>query len=266
MTWTRIAPIAATLVLGASAACVTSVHADQARPASTPDTTVSAGYAGTASAEFCEAFVALELSFGRMPDDPAFTEEFLATEVAPLLPVIQDNAPTDIATEVGIRVAAEELAMTGDESLFDAPEYAAASAVIYPALEAACGLPTVSVSAVDYTFEGVSETLAGGPTLFVMQNTSAAGEFHVMVIIQLNDGDDVTLDEMLSMPEDEALLHVAAEYVVAADAASSGGAIVDLAPGRWIYLCPIPVGTAHGEQGSGPPHFVEGMSGEFVVG
>ena len=46
-----------------------------------------------------------------MPDDPALTEGFLATEVAPLLPVIRDNAPADIASEVGVRVAAEELAI-----------------------------------------------------------------------------------------------------------------------------------------------------------
>jgi hypothetical protein len=51
-----------------------------------------------------------------MPDDPALTEGFLATEVAPLLPVIRDNAPADIASEVGVRVAAEELAITGDDS------------------------------------------------------------------------------------------------------------------------------------------------------
>ena len=251
------------MLLGTSAACAATAHADGIRPATTPDDTPAAG--GTAISEFCDAFVALELSFARMPDDPALTEEFLATEVAPLLPVITDNAPADIAAEVGVRVDAEALALTGDESLFESPEYAEASAVVYPALEAACGLPTVAVSAVDYTFAGVPETLAGGPTLFVMNNDSEAAEFHVIVVMQLNEGDDVTLDELLSMPEDEALQHVASEYVAAAEPGSVGGAIVDLEPGRWIFLCPVPVGTAHGEEGTGPPHFVEGMSGEFVV-
>jgi hypothetical protein len=188
-----------------------------------------------------------------------------AEDGVPRLPVISDNTPADIAAEVGVRVEAEALAITGDESLFDSPEYAEASAVIYPALEAACGLATVAVSAVDYTFGGVPETLAGGPTLFVMHNESEGGEFHAMVIMQLNDGDDVTLDELLSMPEDEALQHVASEYVVAAEADSVSGAIADLTPGRWIYICPIPVGTTHGEEGTGPPHSVEGMSGEFIV-
>ena len=44
-----------------------------------------------------------------------------------------------------------------------------------------------------------------------------------------------------------------------------GMLVADLAPGEYVAVCFIPVGTMPDHEGTGPPHFVEGMKQEFTV-
>lgn len=226
--------------------------------------------AGTASASFCEGFTALDQAFAQAPEDPAEMEPFLAETVTPALEQVRSDVPEEVAEPVGVMLdTADQVVATGDMAAFQTPEFAAAQGEVYPELGGLCGFEQVDVTAVDYAFEGVPAELPAGTTVFTLDNTSAAGELHEMVLIKLAEGDDTTLEELFTMSEEEASAHfdpASPPVAVFAAADQVGGTSVELTPGRYVYACFIPVGTTSFEtEGSGPPHFMEGMSGELTV-
>ncbi len=98
-----------------------------------------------------------------------------------------------------------------------------------------------------------------------MLSNEADTEFHEIGLVKLKDGVDVPLDELFSMPEEESEKLIESFSAAYAAAGTVSGTTVDLTPGRWVYACFIPVGTTADTEGTGPPHFMEGMSGEFTV-
>ena len=267
MNVTRSTAAAIAVLLGASASFAATAHAESTPPDSAPPggpaSTVE--FTGTASPEFCDSFFGVDTAFAQVPEDPAEAADYFTAEIEPLLPILTDNAPESIATEVGVMVAGATAAGAGDPSQLETPEMAAAEGVVYPALEVECGYQAVNVLATDFAFGGIPETLAPGRSVFVMLNESEGDEFHVMFLVHLNDDVDLSLEDILAMPEEEALQYAASLTSIEAAPGATGGVVVDLVPGRWIYLCPIPVGSVGGTEGTGPPHFVEGMAGEFIV-
>lgn len=220
-----------------------------------------------ASPAFCDAFVELDLAFAAAPgDDPDAIGPYIEAEIVPRLETVRANLPDDAADEVTVMAdAVEAVATTGDFSAFETPEFAAAAGFVYPYVGTACELQTVDVLARDYAFGGVPEQVEAGPTVFLLHNESEAGEAHEIAFARVNDDVDLTVDELLALPLEEAESMVEISGGVFAMPGAASGAIVDLTPGRWIYVCFIPVGSVDGAEGDGPPHFVEGMSGELVV-
>lgn len=235
-----------------------------------PDDTTAAdpsGFAGTASAEFCEGFVGIETALKNAPEDPAEMEAFVAEQVTPNLELVRQNLPAEVGADVSVMAdAVEQLAQTGDFSVMDTPEMTAASGVVYPYLADGCGLASMAGTAVDYGYEGLPDEVAAGTTVIVLTNESENDEIHEMGLVKLVDGDDISLEELLALPEVEQMEHI--EHfgggVFVAPGATSG-TVVDLTPGRWAYVCFIPIGSVHGEMGEGAPHFTAGMAGEFTV-
>ena len=140
----------------------------------------------------------------------------------------------------------------------------------HPFLADGCGWQAIDTKAVDFAFEGMPETLEAGTSVLTIENASEAGELHEVVLIKVTDeAADMSVEDILSLPEDEAMAYAdPASPPVAAFAApgASGGVSVELTPGRYIYSCFIPVGTTSMEApGSGQPHFMEGMAGELTV-
>lgn len=215
---------------------------------------------------FCEGFLGVEQAFAEAPQDASEMPAFIEERIRPNLDLVDGNEPEAIAEEVDVLTGAiEQVATTGDFSAFESPDFLEASATVYGSLDDACGIPVVELSARDYEFEGVPETLAPGPTSFVMANEG--GEAHELSLVKLGDDVELSLDELLALPEEEADQHIdtfAGGTFAPADATS--GTVAELTPGRWAYVCFIPVGSVDGADGSGPPHFVEGMAGEFTVG
>ncbi|CAN5606790.1 hypothetical protein BH24ACT4_BH24ACT4_13130 [soil metagenome] len=220
-------------------------------------------------AAFCEGFLGLEQAFAEAPENeneaeiPAFVEE----RIDPNLALIDGNEPENIAEDVQtMTTAVREATSTGDFSALETPEFLAASVTVYRSLDDACDANVVEFSAVDYDYEGVPDTLPAGVTSFVMTNDSAAGEAHEFSLVKLSDDTELGIEELLDMPEEEANQHIetfAGGTFAPADAAS--GMVSELTPGRWAYVCFIPVGSVGETEGTGPPHFVEGMAGEFTV-
>jgi hypothetical protein len=224
----------------------------------------------TAGADFCEGFVALDQAFATPPEDPAGMEAFLSEQVAPALDRVRSDVPAEVAEPVGTMVAtADEVVASGDMSAFEDPAFASAQGEVYPQLGGLCGFEQVDVTAVDDGYEGFPAQLAAGTAVVTLDNASAAGELHEMVLIKLAEGDRTSLDDLFAMSEEEAADHfdpTSPPVAVLAAADQVGGTSVELTPGRYVYACFIPVGTTSFEaEGAGPPHVTEGMAGELAV-
>jgi hypothetical protein len=141
----------------------------------------------------------------------------------------------------------------------------------------------VEVVAVDYRFGGLPGSAPAG-TRFTLRNESAA-ELHELVVLRLPDTEERSVEQLLALPEEELDFLADSEptMVLIAPPGADGQAVVGdgtvLEPGRYAVLCAIPVGadpTAYLEAAQtgdgppdvegGPPHFVEGMFAELVVG
>jgi hypothetical protein len=96
-------------------------------------------------------------------------------------------------------------------------------------------------------------------------------EAHELAIIRKNDGVELTLADLMDLPETDAeqmTTYVGATFVGPTGARSN--LVVDLAPGNYIAVCNVPAGTTVAEDGSftegtGQPHVMLGMSFEFSV-
>ena len=137
------------------------------------------------------------------------------------------------------------------------------------------------VTAHDYYFEGLPTSVPAGTTLgFANQGT----EFHELALARKNDGVTETWDELLALPEEEALAKVTVfAPLFAAAGTTAEGTIALEQEGEYIALCFIPQGTAGTIElpdpsavpdpsapppeglGSGTPHFLLGMMQEFTV-
>ncbi len=95
----------------------------------------------------------------------------------------------------------------------------------------------------------------------VQTMTAAVGE-----VTSTGDFSAFETEELLEMPEDQAEQHIETfAGGTFAPAGAAAGTVTELTPGRWAYVCFIPVGSIGDTEGSGPPHFVEGMAGELTV-
>jgi hypothetical protein len=156
--------------------------------------------------------------------------------------------------------------------------------------EAASG-PVIDVTAVDYAFENLPTSVPSGTSLTL---TNGGQELHEMIVVRKNDGVTESFDDLLALPEEEALQKVTTVGVLFAapgESASMGigasGAPEPLTSialteeGEYFALCAIPQGTTEMpdfgatpmESGApagsmapqGPPHFVLGMRQAFTV-
>jgi hypothetical protein len=143
---------------------------------------------------------------------------------------------------------------------------------------------TVAVTAVDYEFEGLPDSVDAGTT-FTITNESEA-EAHELVAILLPEDETRSAEELLALPEEELgeLAQIEPAFVIIAGPGEEGMAVLGdgslTEPGRYLFACFIPLGAdpeefldapeGTGTEGppeveGGPPHFTEGMFGEVTV-
>jgi hypothetical protein len=145
------------------------------------------------------------------------------------------------------------------------------------------GATPVEVAMVDYDYEGLPDTVPAG-TRFSVVNRSD-GEVHELVAFRLPDGEDRSVDELLTLPPDQLGPALGGEPALVLIAAPGGPMIAPVGdgtlrePGRYAVLCFVPTGAdpqafldalAESEGGppevpGGPPHFVQGMAAELTV-
>lgn len=140
---------------------------------------------------------------------------------------------------------------------------------------------TVEITAVDYAFEGVPDTVEAGTELTL--TNASEGEVHEMVVSRIDDDETRPLEELLGLSDEEAQEIAAFAGVAVAMPGEDGftpeGPVVLEEPGRYIMLCFIPTGADPAvyqeaiesgaqeapEVDGGPPHVAQGMAAEFLV-
>ncbi|MDQ3738852.1 MAG: hypothetical protein M3337_06760, partial [Actinomycetota bacterium] len=99
-------------------------------------------------------------------------------------------------------------------------------------------------------------------------------EVHEIILIRRNDDVTESFDELLALPEEEAMSKTTFAGAAFADPGEEGQAVVNLEAGEYIALCFIPEGTTPevmaemetgGTEPQGQPHFMKGMQHEFTV-
>ena len=205
---------------------------------------------------FCKGVVDVSLLFNKIEDEPTAKQQ---QKLDSYLDTIEENAPAELADQV-------QTAVTGArEGNFEDPNVNAAVTAVDEWVAENCGYTVVDVTAADFTFEGIPESLDTGVTLFRFTNEGA--ELHEIGIARIKG--DESVEEILELPEEEADSKV--QFV--------GGSFAAQGETRFLYtklkkagtygaVCFLPVGSTSEEAietADGPPHFAEGMFAEFEV-
>lgn len=210
-------------------------------------------------ANFCDTFLKIDAVGGPQGEDAAAAQAF-AAKIQPDLAILVKEAPDELGDAVKALSEATDKAAAGDAAAFESPEFGQAETTARTWLHENCGYQAVDVKGVDYAFEGITSTLEAGKTSFLFTNGSSS-EAHVMVIVRKKPGVTESTDELLALPEEEAMAKVEDVASTFAPPGQTSGVLADLTPGSYIMICPIPV---EGKDGN-PPHFVKGMLAEFTV-
>ena len=201
--------------------------------------------AGTAPADTASAETAAAGSVAAAGDPSAFCEAELAVEAA-----FSSGDPEAIGPAVEALTAAtpEELADVVPEVLANAetagpgsPEFDEPYGQMIEYVQANCGFAELDVAASEYSFGGIPEEVPAGPTIINLENIGE--EVHEIIIVRVNDGVDLTAEELLALPEEEAFASVTEVGGTFAMPGGIGHTVVDLQPGRHLALCFIPEGT-----------------------
>jgi hypothetical protein len=155
-----------------------------------------------------------------------------------------------------------------------------------PTTTGTAGGETVEITAVDYAFQGVPDSVEAGTT-FTLTNDSEA-ELHELVAFRLPDDETRSAEELFSDPANLESLGgdegPPDAVLVAAPGSDMPGPVVGdgsfTEPGRYLMACFIPTGVdpeaylnapenpdgpPQVEGADGPPHFTQGMYAEFTV-
>jgi len=286
---------------------------EEATDEATDDASPSAAPAGADVDEFCETLVDAEEAAAQGPDvdfETASPEEIQAAleafgeQINPLLDDLAASAPDEISSDVETLVALFREGIETGEDPNENPAFREADAAVSEYALAECGFETVEVTAVDYDFEGVPETIASSDaTGFRFSNEGE--EVHEMILFNLGD-DERPIDELLELPDEELEGVITFTSAAFAPPGEEDAIFTRLEPGRYGMVCFIPLGTTSleqleegpppeeggdpseaasgealaseeasstesgpppGEEGEegGPPHFTQGMVAEFMV-
>ena len=264
----------ATLAIGASTAASASTGTtepademtEHTEASHTMDTTAGSlavdGSAEASSPEaeaFCMAEIAVEAAANS--DDPA--------AAGPAVEAATAAAPAEAAPLLEAVIAN----IADPES----PEFAEAYGAMLDYMRANCGFAELNLAASEYAFGGFPPELPAGPTIVALENIGE--EVHEVVIMRINDEVTLSADELLALPEEEAMTMTTEQAFAFAFPGTVGQTVTDFTPGRYVALCFLPQGatpeiisqmggpedTAPAGAELGPPHFTLGMIHEFTV-
>lgn len=220
-------------------------------------------------AAFCEAVVDLDVASAGPPpvDFETATPEEIQTALAevsgmlePLVVAVEEVTPEDVADEVDTLAAAVR---SDDPAAFDSPEVAEAEATVDGWMIDNCGYEQITVTATDHEFQGLPDTLT--PGVRAVTFTNEGEEIHVAGVLRINDDVTESFEELLALPEEQAMQMAESAGGAFAPPGGSNTSFVRFETGRYGVFCPLPEGSIPPAEGTGPPHFVLGMLHELTV-
>lgn len=257
----RAVALGATMALGLTlVGCSTS-----AAPSSSPHSSSTPQAASVSGA--CQSLVRVDAvpQPGGGPDEPASPEALKAFGKAVLVPLRKAIAFSDHTLRTNLSVL-EPVAVAAAEKGTPIPEddekVNTAITGYHEWAHANCGYQNVDLMAVDYAFENLPDSLKAGPVSLSMMNHSDKGEIHVAVVLRSKDPQISTVEKLLAVPLPELEGSTEVLGVAAAPPGASGGILLDLKPGRYFVVCPVPVG---GDESSGDIHMAHGMASVLEV-
>jgi hypothetical protein len=137
----------------------------------------------------------------------------------------------------------------------------------------------VEVTAVEYEFQGLPETIAAGSTISL---TNGGEQPHEFVAIRIPDEETRPVSELVALPEEELGAVFGGEpepatvILAATGQTDTPGAVVGdgslSEPGRYAVVCFLPVGADNSilesegpPESDAPPHVSQGMFAEVTV-
>jgi hypothetical protein len=208
----------------------------------------------------CDAAVAYGAAFAQAPQEPAEFKSFAMDQLVPIADTLVDNLDGDAKKSAEtVRQAFVEIGNTGDPSLLEAPDTAAAIGAVGKAVHDGCDLQAVDIEAVEYTFQNAPTTLEAGRVSFALANTGV--EDHEMVLFKAADGVTEPLSDLLALPEEEGMAKLQFTGVTFGGPDTTNYVAVDLEAGTYFLVCFIPQGGGE----DGPPHFMAGMQSTITV-
>lgn len=127
-----------------------------------------------------------------------------------------------------------------------------------------CDVETIDVVAQEYSFSGLPDEVEAGYNLVNFTNDGT--EAHELVAVRINDDVDLSIEELIALPEEEAdsmITFIGATFAPPGETAV--GSLNLSEPGRYGVVCFVPVGSVGETEGDGPPHAMEGMTHEMTV-
>lgn len=225
--------------------------------------------------EFCTDLIEIQSSEPEIPEDATeeeagqLEEEFFENEFMPQAERIRDAAPEEVREDL-TRIV--EIFEEKGPGAFEDEEFGRLNTEVNTAAIDLCDAESIEVTAVDYSFQGVPSTIPAGRVGVNFENKGK--ELHEFVLLRKNDDTTESFDELLELPEEEAMEKVTSGFGAFAFPGSSDSRIIELEAGEYLAVCFIPVGLtpevaeaaeSGGEEPQGPPHFTQGMRAEFTV-
>lgn len=238
------------------------------------DTAATGTGTGTAAADtdsFCTDLIAIQATEPEIPEDATeeeaarIEEEYFQNELIPDARAVRDAAPAELRDDITQIV---EIFETKGPDAFEDEEFNRLNAEVNTTAMDVCDAERVDVTAVDYSFQGVPSTVPAGRVGIAFENTGK--ELHEFVMLRKNDDTTESFEQLLELPEEEAMQKVTTTFGAFAFPGAKDVRLVELEPGEYMAVCFIPVGltpeAAQSEQEpQGPPHFTQGMRAEFTV-
>ena len=160
----------------------------------------------------------------------------------------------------------EETSTTEGDAAEEDAEPTGICADLPPSEETAEGATITTVIAEDYEFFAAEALELGGKQTVTLINSGT--ELHELAIVKVDPSETRTLDELIASEEQPDTVTPVGFGVSCPETSVKFN--VDLtAPGRYIAICNIPVGTTPDSdpeaEPSGPAHATKGMAHEFTI-
>ncbi len=222
------------------------------------------------TADFCRTVVDIDKTVNSTPPPEALPPDQveavmgqIAAQLDPLLTRAEQTAPAAVSGDVATLVRLTRQGFGGDQAAFESPELAPADAKVDRFMLAECGYDENKVTAVNFEFQGLSDSLPAGTHAITL--TNEGDQLHEIAVARINDDVTMPLDQLLMLPMEEALSKIELAGIAFAAPGETTTAFLDVRPGRYFAACFIPEGTTTTAEGQGPPHFTMGMLTEFAV-